>query len=82
MLRTLRLLAIACLTLACAGCGSGSGGARTADPAPRLLVTAGTTVLPPAVVAPPPADAQALAGARIAANYRLSTPADAPFQFE
>lgn len=82
MLRTLRLLAIACLTLACAGCGSGSGGGRTADPAPRLLVTAGTTVLPPAVVAPPPADAQALAGARIAANYRLSTPADAPFQFE
>lgn len=82
MLRTLRFLVIACLTLACAGCGSGSSGDRTADPAPRLLVTAGTTVLSPAVGASSYADAQALAGSRIAANYRLSTPADAPFQFE
>jgi hypothetical protein len=82
MQRSRAFLAMAWLGVVFVGCGGGAADRGTAAPAPRLLVTAGTTVLSPSVLAPAPADAAALAGARIAGSYRLTTPADAPFQFE
>lgn len=71
------------LTVVLAGCGGGSSGDRTPPPEQqRLMVTAGTTVLEPTIASPAVVDVQALHGARIDAYYRLSTPADEPFQFE
>ncbi|MBM3974295.1 MAG: hypothetical protein FJ301_09380 [Planctomycetes bacterium] len=71
------------LTVVLAGCGRGSSGDRTPPPEQqRLMVTAGTTVLEPTIASPAVVDVQALHGARIDAYYRLSTPADEPFQFE
>lgn len=71
------------LSIAVTACGGGSSGERTPTPEPqRLLVTAGTTVLPPTASSPAAVDVQALNGAPIDGYYRLSTPADEPFQFE
>ncbi|MFM7295866.1 MAG: hypothetical protein ACKO4Q_01415 [Planctomycetota bacterium] len=73
------------IVLPCAlvACGGGSSDDGTPSPeVQRLLVTAGTTVLAPTIASPAAEDVQALNGARIDAYYRLSTPADEPFQFE
>lgn len=71
------------LPLVLAACGGGSSGDRTPPPEPqRLMVTAGTTVLAPSIASPALVDVRALNGARIDSYYRLSTPADEPFQFE
>ena len=75
--------AASALMFVAVACGGGSSGDRTPPPAPqRLLVTAGTNVLAPTSAAPAAVDVQALNGARIDGYYRLSTPADEPFQFE
>ncbi len=74
---------VSVVALVLVACGGGSSGdsAPPAEPQ-RLMVTAGTTVLSPTIASPAVVDVQALNGARIDGYYRLSTPADEPFQFE
>lgn len=67
--------------LALAACSGSSGGSAT-GPGARLLVTAGTNVVEPGGGAAPRIDLTALGADRVEAHYRLTTPADAPLQFE
>lgn len=70
--------------LLAAGCDT----RRAAEPAPpsvaesRLIVTTTTAVLSPSDAPPPAVDLAALGASRIAANYRVTTPANEPFVFD
>ncbi|MBL8751479.1 MAG: hypothetical protein JNK78_20155 [Planctomycetes bacterium] len=76
-------LALAVFFVSCDG-SRGDGGGDEPAPAPaRLLVTTSTNVIEPSGdAAPAGLEPQRLGGTRLAATYRLTTPADEPFSFD
>ena len=74
-----RVVVLALLSLLGACSGGGGGDSRQGA---RLLVTAGTNVLEPGAATSATIDLSALGADRIEAQYRLTTPADMPLQFE
>lgn len=79
MIRTRLPRLTAGLVLALAACSRYSSNAA---PPARVLVTTGTNVVEPSQAAPPAIDLTHLGATRIDAHYRLTTPANTPFQFE
>jgi hypothetical protein len=74
-----RVVVLALLSLLGACSGGGGGDSRQGA---RLLVTAGTNVLEPGATTVATIDLTALGADRIETQYRLTTPAGAPLQFE
>lgn len=85
MSRSLRSLSLLCVVATWTACSSGGGGGGTTVPADagQLALAVNTTVLTPdATAALPAVDRQRLGIGRVAAIYRLTTPANTPFGFD